>query len=80
MHCWQVKDPSKAAHASEEDIKDLLQFRGQELKKDTLEEAKPDQKRYDQVSHLLYNGYQACLVLIAAVSLNNNNLHSICTR
>ncbi len=47
MH--QVKDPSKAAHASNEDVKDLLQFRGEELKKDTLAEAKPDEKRYEQV-------------------------------
>lgn len=51
----QVKDPSKAASASDADIKDLVQFRGEELKKDTLAEAKPDEKRYDQVAfgHLL---------------------------
>ncbi len=51
----QVKDPSKAASASEADIKDLVQFRGEELKKDTLAEAKTDNKRYDQValSHML---------------------------
>ncbi len=51
----QVKDPSKAASASDADIKDLVQFRGEELKKDTLAEAKPDEKRYDQVvlNHLL---------------------------
>ena len=47
----QVKDPSKAASASDADIKDLLQFRGEELKKDTLAEAKPDEKRYEQVAH-----------------------------
>ena len=46
----QVKDPSKAASASDADIKDLVQFRGEELKKDTLAEAKTDNKRYDQVS------------------------------
>lgn len=45
----QVKDPSKAAYASDADIKDLIQFRGEELKKDTLAEAKPDEKRYEQV-------------------------------
>ena len=45
----QVKDPSKAAYASNADIKDLVQFRGEELKKDTLAEAKPDEKRYEQV-------------------------------
>ncbi|KAA6412352.1 MAG: hypothetical protein FRX49_13773, partial [Trebouxia sp. A1-2] len=45
----QVKDPSKAASASDADIKDLVQFRGEELKKDTLAEAKPDEKRYDQL-------------------------------
>ena len=51
----QVKDPSKAASASDADIKDLVQFRGEELKKDTLAEAKTDNKRYDQValSHML---------------------------
>ncbi|DBB05177.1 TPA: hypothetical protein ACH3X3_010422 [Trebouxia sp. C0006] len=45
----KVKDPSKAASASDADIKDLVQFRGEELKKDTLAEAKTDNKRYDQL-------------------------------
>ena len=49
--CVQVKDPSKAASASDADIKDLVQFRGEELKKDSLAEAKPDEKRYEQVAH-----------------------------
>lgn len=45
----KVKDPSKAAHASDEDLKDLIKFRGEELKKGPLEGAKCDKKRHEQL-------------------------------
>ena len=63
----QVKDPSKAAHASDADIKDLLQFRGEELKKDSLAEAKPDEKRYEQVCRF-YSGLVLKLLYLLAIT------------
>ena len=57
----QVKDPSKAAHASDEDLKDLIKFRGEELKKGPLEGAKCDKKRHEQVEHQLQ---QRCLAAL----------------
>ena len=44
----QVKDPSKAAHAADADLKELIENRGMEMKKEPFTEAKCDQKRYDQ--------------------------------
>ncbi len=43
-----------------------MQFRGEELKKDTLAEAKPDEKRYEQValSHML------CALMYMCTSLD----------
>ena len=56
----QVKDPSKAAHAADADVKELIENRGMEMKKDNFTEAKCDQKRYDQASlKLLQSAYSA---------------------
>lgn len=46
----QVKDPSKAAHAADADLKELVESRGLEMKKEPFTEAKCSQERYDQVS------------------------------
>ena len=43
-----MKDHSKAAHASDADLEDLVKFRGVEMKK-PLAEAKCSDKRYEQV-------------------------------
>ena len=64
----QVKDPSKAAHASDEDLKDLIKFRGEELKKGPLEGAKCDKKRHEQVEHQL----QSSVVPASGVTLRSN--------
>lgn len=45
-----MKDPSKAAHAADADLKELLENRDMEMKKEPFTEAKCDQKRYDQAS------------------------------
>ena len=45
-----MKDPSKAAHAADADVKELIENRGMEMKKENFTEAKCDQKRYDQAS------------------------------
>lgn len=46
----QVKDPSKAAHAADADLKELVESRGLEMKKEPFTEAKCSQERYDQAS------------------------------
>lgn len=46
----QVKDPSKAAHAADADLKELIESRGLEMKKEPFTEAKCSQQRYDQAS------------------------------
>lgn len=48
--CVQVKDPSKAAHAADEDLKELVEFRGLEMKKDPWTEAKCSPERFEKVS------------------------------
>ena len=45
----QVKDPSKATHAADEDLKELVEFRGLEMKKDPWTEAKCSPERFEKV-------------------------------
>ncbi|KAL3136507.1 hypothetical protein ABBQ38_005758 [Trebouxia sp. C0009 RCD-2024] len=45
----KVKDPSKAAHAADEDLKELVEFRGLEMKKDPWTEAKCSPERFEKL-------------------------------
>lgn len=72
----QVKDPSKAAHASDEDLKDLVKFRGEELKKGPLEGAKCDKKRHEQVEHQLQ---QRCLAALFQHQVSGSDLKLLST-